>query len=316
MKSAGGAVILALLLSSCSSSPSDCDRDCLIRITDGYVAALAANDPSQVSISSDAMLVEDLERTAFGNGLWRTASGGASAFSIHVPDAHLQTAGWLGVMQRDGEPVLVAIRLKLEDGEIAEAEHLTTSIRPEMLAQFDRPRAGLVGEVPADARLPHDRLIAIGASYYDALDDNDGTLAPFAEDCERHENGMVAASPDGGISPGAKEGEPPVARDCIGQLSSQSMAYIDRIDNRRVFAADPVTGLVMGFSQFRHSMDFAPYEVTAIDGTRTTYDRDRFRFEPFDLPAAHVFKIGADGKIHEIEAMGFMAAYGSPTGWE
>jgi hypothetical protein len=37
--------------------------------------------------------------------------------------------------------------------------------------------------------------------------------------------------------------------------------------------------------------------------------------KPFDLPAAHIFKIQG-GKIHEIEAMGFVAPYNSKTGWE
>ena len=109
----------------------------------------------------------------------------------------------------------------------------------------------------------------------------------------------------------------PIARDCAGQLSSKVMTYITRIENRRVFAADPVTGLVMGLSHFRHPMDFPPYEVTALDGTKITYTRDnQMKFAPFDLPAAHIFKIGADGKVHEIEAMGFAAPYNSPTGWE
>jgi hypothetical protein len=40
------------------------------------------------------------------------------------------------------------------------------------------------------------------------------------------------------------------------------------------------------------------------------------KFDPFDLPAAHVFKVGADGKVHEIEAMGFLAPLNSPSGWE
>ena len=95
------------------------------------------------------------------------------------------------------------------------------------------------------------------------------------------------------------------------------MTYITRIDNRRVFAADPATGLVMGLSHFRHPMDFDPYEVTALDGTKIMYSRDKqMKFAPFDLPAAHIFKIGADGEVHEIEAMGFTAPYDSPTGWE
>ena len=84
-----------------------------------------------------------------------------------------------------------------------------------------------------------------------------------------------------------------------------------------MFAADPETGLVMGLSHFRHPMDFPPYEVTAQDGTKLSYDRDEeMKFDPFDLPAAHIFKVGADGKVHEIEAMGFRADLNSPTGWE
>jgi len=57
--------------------------------------------------------------------------------------------------------------------------------------------------------------------------------------------------------------------------------------------------------------------VTAENGTKLTFDRDEeMTFDPFDLPAAHIFKVGPDGKIREIEAMGFVAPYNSPTGWE
>jgi hypothetical protein len=34
-----------------------------------------------------------------------------------------------------------------------------------------------------------------------------------------------------------------------------------------------------------------------------------------DLEAGEIFKI-RDGKIHEVEAMGFILPYGSKTGWE
>jgi hypothetical protein len=82
-----------------------------------------------------------------------------------------------------------------------------------------------------------------------------------------------------------------------------------------VFAADPQTGLVMGLSQFHHPMDFQPYPVKALDGSVTMYDNKRFNFKPFDLPAAHIFKVGADGRVHEIEAMGFMVPLNAPSGW-
>lgn len=38
-------------------------------------------------------------------------------------------------------------------------------------------------------------------------------------------------------------------------------------------------------------------------------------FDPFDMPAIHVYKIRG-GQIHEIEAIGIVIPYDSPTGWE
>jgi hypothetical protein len=210
---------------------------------------------------------------------------------------------------------VVALRLKVEDGKIAEAEHLVAVIREPQLPQFETVRPGLLAEVPEGSRMDHAQLMRIGASYYDALDDNDGSLMPFAPDCERHENGMITAGPGPSVGAGPNAaGTTP--RDCAGQLTSKVMAYITSIEHRRVFAADPETGLVMGLSHFVHPMEFEPYEVTNLDGTTTMRGPDSFPFQPFDLPAAHIFKIGADGMVHEIEAMGFQAPLHSPTGWE
>ena len=75
-----------------------------------------------------------------------------------------------------------------------------------------------------------------------------------------------------------------VARDCRQQLSSNTFQYIDRIDNRRVFAADPATGLVMGLSHFRHPMTNLPYRVTNIDGTTSERNKANMPFAPFTAP--------------------------------
>ena len=42
---------------------------------------------------------------------------------------------------------------------------------------------------------------------------------------------------------------------------------------------------------------------------------DLGNIKPFDMPAAHIFKVSG-GKIHEIEAMGVVIPYNSKTGWE
>ena len=302
------------------SSATACDRECLVQLTKSYLAAVAAHDTSAVPLASDVAFVENVTRMKPGEGLWATARSGPTDFAIYVPDVTQQQAGFMGVMQRQGqsatEPVLVAIRLKVEAGKIAEAEHIVAAVMPNNMARLQTPRAGFSREVPAASRKSHAELVKIGLSYYDALDDNDGTLMPFADDCQRHENGMITAGPEAGPGPNADPNRAPVARLCGPQLSSKTFTYIDRIEHRRLIAADPVTGLSMGFSHFRHPMTNLPYQVTHTDGSTSERNKESFRFDPFDLPAAHIFKIGADGLVHEIEAVGFVAPYNSPTGWE
>jgi len=324
-----GALAMALLagtLAGCGSTAETeeaaaaqaCDRACLTDLAERYVAGIEGKSVDGLPFAEGVTIVENLERIEPGQGLWSDVTGKGTDFSVIVPDEQNQTAGWLGMVERDGKPTVVAVRLQLDDeGNIAEAEHLYSEISAEsQLANLQTVRPGILTEIPAANRLGHDELIKLGASYYDALDDNDGTLTPFAEDCERHENGMVTAGAGPRVGAGPNNNTAPIARDCAGQLTSKVMAYITKIDNRRVFAADPQTGLVMGLSHFRHPMDFEPYEVTALDGSKIMYDKSRLPFEPFDLPAAHIYKIGPDGKMHEIEAMGFRAPLNSPTGWE
>jgi hypothetical protein len=315
----------------------DCDRACIVGVADAYLAALAAGDPSAAPLSDEIRFVENVTRMAPGEGLWATATGGPTAFKIVVPDVALQQVGFIAMMAREHPPlpenpteaqvasaadgvqeVMIAGRLKLDPrGSIVEAEHLVQPAAGGNLTRLQAPRAGLVSAVPETSRKSHDELMAIGASYYDALDDNDGSLMPFAADCQRHENGMVTAGPEAGAGPNADPDRAPVARDCAGQLDSQSFIYIETIDNRRMIAADPVTGLAMGLSHFRHSFENLPYTVVHTDGSSSERNAENMPYNPFDMPAAHVFKIGADGLVHEIEAVGITGVpHMAPTGWE
>lgn len=281
-------------------------------LVDRYLAALVAGDPAAVPLARDVRMVENLRRIKPGEGLWATATGGPTSFAVYVPDAGGQAAGFIGMMECDGGPVLLGLRLALDGGEVVEAEHLVASgLTERNLPNLRVPRPGLLAEVPSGQRLPADTLRAVAATYYEALSSDDASLCPFAPDCERHENGLITAGPVMGAPPPGSN-LPPVPHGAAEQIDSGVFTYIARIECRRVFAADPVTGLAMGLSMFRHPMDNVPYEVRLADGTTTVYTPP---FDPFDLPAAHVFKIGSDRWIHEIEAMGFLAPYNSPTGW-
>lgn len=293
-----------------------CGRACLLGLADAYLSGLASNTPPESIFAQDFVFVENLTRMRLGEGLWASATGGPTDFAIPVPDTDLQQVGWLGVIEREGAPVMLGLRLKVVDGLITEAEHLVTEPAQGDMTHLATPRAGLLQEIPANQRLPHAELMRIGASYYDALDDNVASKTPFADDCQRLENGMITAGEGVGLPPGADPDAPRAPGDCIGQIDSQLFTYIDRIENRRMVAADPVTGLSMGFSHFRHPMDNLPYRVTNADGSVGERNSENLTNAPFDMPAAHIFKIGPEGEIHEIEAVGVMSSYNSPTGWE
>jgi hypothetical protein len=342
---------VTLVLGACSRQPDAasaagpaCNRQCLIDATETYIDALVAHDPSKAPLADDILFVDNITRMHPGEGLWQSVVSAPRTFAITVPDEINQTAGWLGMMTYMAppaapqgtspeerariaansppveQPVIVALRLKFNaQGRITEAEHLHSGVRENVLPNLQTVRPGIFTQIPEGQRKSHDELIRIGLSYYDALDDNNGELTPLAPDCQRHENGMITASSDPSTAAPAIPGTAPtprVARDCKEQLNSNTFQYIDRIENRRVFAADPQTGLVMGLSHFRHPMDNLPYMVKTLDGGTVERNKDNLNFAPFDLPAAHIYKVGPDGLIHEIEAMGFQAPYNSPTGWE
>lgn len=286
--------------------PGPCDRECLNGIVDAYLEAIVANDPSAAPLADDIRYTENTEVLEVGEGLWETADAGPSDFRIRVPDPVARQVGFIGVMVESASPVLLALRLKVEDGEVTEAEHLVArDLGESNLANLDAPREDLLETVPADERLPRELMLILGGSYYTSIEQLDGDATLYADDCERHENGLVTA---GGEGTGL-DGEP--RRGCRAQIDSRVFAYIDSIDLRRVWIADETTGLVFGLSQFRHSMEQTEFQVYDREGELTTREID---FEPFDLPAAHIFKI-QNNRIHEIEAMGFMQPYMSKNGW-
>jgi hypothetical protein len=303
--------------SSKTAAAATCDRDCLKTLADNYIAALVAHDPKKVPLAADVRIVENAKRIQAGEGLWKTTTSGPTDFKIVIPDPYSQEVGGMIMLQSDGKPAQVGFRLKLVNGKIAEAEHMVAVPRESSLANLQKVRPAILMDVPYEYRDSRGRLIHIAKSYYDALDNNNGYLAPFAVDCERRENGFRTA-PFGGVAgssgiPGAPERPPSLVgmQDCTSQINSGTFQYITVIDDRRVEIADEQTGLALGFSHFHHAMTQKEFKIFNDPGREVT----KMDYKPFDLPAMHIYKIWG-GQIHEIEALGFTAPYNSPTGWE
>ncbi|MEJ2247663.1 MAG: hypothetical protein P8Y80_16545 [Acidobacteriota bacterium] len=320
------AVSLAMLGTIASATAAEnCDRQCLVDLMQQYIEALPNHDPKNLPFAEEVKFTENsaeaVESLEVGKGLWETATGGPTEFQIYAADPEAQAAACLVVMQKTGEDILLGARIKLENGKIAEAEHMVVessmSRQPfSEMANLQKARPGFSEDIPEAERMTREDLIRIGLSYYDALTSEDGTRAPFAPECERRENGMTAAGgtpppPKGKTSPG---GAMPAGgfgggrRDCEGQLSSGVFSYITEIKPRMV-VADVQKGISVGFSMFRHD-GTRRLPADAEPGTD-----NKTQWGQFNLAAVHIYKI-RNGKLYEIEAPGQSLPYDTKSGWE
>ncbi len=307
---------IPLLAGACAR---DCDRGCLVALMGQYLDAVVENDPSLVPLADSVVFVENTEKLSVGEGLWQRASGGPTDFKIYVADPVEGQVGFMGILLENDTPVMVGARLKTVAGEITEIDHLVVYRLGEAgLPNLQTPRPGLIQPLDPSERVSRETMLTAANSYYDAIVQDDGTVAPFADDCVRRENGVPSANAELTRVADPTTGEEPEPDDfavfrrmtCSDQLSTNVMAYITDINQRRLLAVDQEMGLVFAYSMFVHSGEPAVMEIRGVPGITERVNA----WGPFNLPAAHIFRI-RDGMIHEIEAMGYVAPYGTTNGW-
>ncbi len=333
MRKFGLTLVIILLFSANSFAYKyqGCDRECLVKIMKDYLSALVAHDTTAVPFHKYVKFTENTAEIPLGYGLWETASGGPSEFQIYAADpVNQQVAALVMMKENNNEDILLGVRLALKRGKIAEAEHHVVPANEIHLENLKKPRPGLVEDIAPEDKTPRNQMLDIGLSYYDSLVGEDGTIAPYALECQRRENGGISV---GGKKEDLPEEEtkrdfaPPESVDpemmklaralsavpntCEGQITAGVWAYIAEIKNRRLLVIDEQKGLAVGFSNLHHDsklknmklkVDSGEISVPAFQGN-------------FNMPAIHFFKI-KKGKIYDIEATGLVLPYGTKTGWE
>jgi hypothetical protein len=315
------AAVIGMIALSVTQAQAQCNRQCLEKMMKDYLAAMVKHDPTALPFAGNARFTENtanaIEVLPIGKGLWETASAGPTDFQIYAADPVEHSAACLVLMKENNKDIYLGARIKLtEDGKIAEAEHIVVRDQ-RILPTLKKPRPGFLQDVPQAERMKHWDLVGIGLSYYDALTGEDGTLAPFAKACERHENGIITAggspTPQDQEIPGVKL-DPAMAklpRDCTGQLSTGTFAYITEVKPRRLAVADVQKGIAVGFSMFYHAGEMKTMKIKGVPGVT---EIPAFS-QKFNLPAVHFFKI-RKGQIYEIEAIGSGLPYGVSSNWE
>ena len=299
-----------------------CDRACLVAIGDDYMRALETKDRSALPLAEVVVMTENTGAMKFGEGLLWRETVAPTGFRITVADPVQGQVAYQTVLRVGGRPAMVAVRLKVERNMIVEVEQLyDRNVAPEAMELLTTARPALLADVPPDKRHTREFLTYAAESYFDALTGEDGKIAPFAEDCVRHEQGYRTVNNDG---PGRATPSPVLPNagtelgrffielsqmTCEEQVSLGVFNGIKRIWPRRALVIDEQKGLVATFPFFVH------------DGTRRPVPDSRMPRPGsaagmvINLATMETFGI-RDGKIQEVEAFPFVTVpYGTGNGW-
>lgn len=300
------ALVLGLALAT-GARAADCDRACLVGVTDAYLAAMVAHDPGKAPFSANARFTENTQPLPPGQGSAWAGATGVRNYKIYVADPDAGQIALYTVIDGKERPGLLTLRLKVERKLITEVESVYVGVGLRGFANVDNLTAAapLWSDVlPPAKRRTRAQMVAIVERYFDTLEKQYKNHIPFADDCLRVENGVTTAGNPQATGIGAMS--------CRDNLNQNIWSYISSVSPRRYTTVDVERGLVSGMFMFHHG------------GTKPTYVNDKGETVPFSeamlkkqaVIISELFKV-EDGRIRRIEAVmtGNLPLEAGP-GWE
>lgn len=273
------------------------------------------HDPSGAPLARNVRYTENGVELPLPDGLWRTLES-VGAYRLVVADPKESTVGFFAKATENGAPLLLATRLRVSKGKIAEIESIgarlgaTIGGGPSGLAREDRlgdaPRPQFTTPLPATQRHTREQLAAIVNSYFTGIENNTGAKPPpFAADCVRIENGTQTTGRP--VAAGAEPG--PLNFGCSEAFGLGYYREDTRLRNRRILAVDPERGLVYAGIFLDHDAALRSYKLK--DGRTVTVKNTA----PWTWAAHEVFQINGAGEISQVEAVLLAVPYGMRPGW-
>ena len=263
-----------------------CDRDCLAGFIDQYMNAMIAHDPGVLPVTAQVKFTEDTIEMQLGQGLWEKVSK-LTDYRMDILDVHNSTAISLTVVEENGIRVMFALRLKIENKLISEAETMVVRSREEGMIfnpdTLQKVSETMVLEPEPALRNTRDEMINIATLYPAGL--KTGSFAtvdvPFSSGAYRFENGQLMAGPGCTFFPGCED------------IKNQRIPTLAGITHK-VAAVDEEAGIVL------LRMNFGP--GATFDGKNT-------------LNVWEAFKV-YDNHMHAVEAFMEVLPIGAPSGWD
>src|SRR5260370_4329751 len=129
--------------------------------------ALIANNPKKLAMTARVKNTEDGVRLDPGDGFWRSANGKGS-YRFFVTDTDAGQVAFIGTMREDpSNPVIVAIRLKIENRQVSEIENIVVrdAQAANNLEKRGQPNSVFLETIPAAQRASRAELVRVGNLY-------------------------------------------------------------------------------------------------------------------------------------------------------
>lgn len=278
-----------------AAKPAACGQECLEAISAQYRAAYIAHDPRAAPIAAKVRFTENNVEMPFPEGTWDTVTRELGP-ALTVSDPVTGNVGVYTAILQGGVPGFLAIRLRVRNRRIIEAEHVVATARylapPVSLGDVTTlvHDPNLARSVPAGDRIGRAELIRLADGYFTTLQNNDGTLhTAFSPSVSRSENGTNFPDVEKGFRNGFYR-------------------FNDRVRDRDFFLVDEVRGIVMARAFIDHKGRLDRYRLTNGSDARSPYQ------EPQTWALLELFKIRKNA-IASIEATFVQTPYYMRSSW-
>ena len=201
------AAVLAMF-SHASYGASGCDKACLEHTADLYRAAYLKHDAKLAPFARKVRFTENNVEMEFPDGTWDTVNEEVGS-ALTLSDPVTGNVGiYMAIIQSKDTPGFLAVRLKVQRGQISEVEHIISTRRnlsspPTPIGDVREFKhdPDLAQAVPTAERISRERLIAHANGYFSTLQNNTGEIrgTRFAPDATRYENGLKFAEIEKGF---------------------------------------------------------------------------------------------------------------------
>jgi hypothetical protein len=246
----------------------ECDRACLEGIASKYLNAMVAHDPSEAPLAPNVQYAQDNVPLKIGQALWATASA-RGKYIHYFADPEQGDIGCIGVVYENGVGAILIVRLKVQDGQITEAEQFVAHDPhgADLYEKMGAPDPLWLAPIPMDQRETRAALDQAAYMYYEGLQLNDGKgVYAFTPDCQRTEDAARTTNMPHPTNYGHADNDVGdfTTMNCTDQYKLGFLGFTTGCRHRRFLVTDVERGAVLASAYL--DFDGTITEVKLTDG--------------------------------------------------